>query len=204
MLARVQIQHELNEGPLQSCSRPGKTDEAAPAQFRGALRIEKLQLRSKRNMIESVGQRRLFSPAPNDRIVLRIFSHRRIGMRQIGNSEHQLLLLLIQLRCLLVEPGNLVPDFAHPRLDFFRRLAFRALAANLLAQPFAVRVVLLECRLPLAPFRIHPQDLVDLRCVIAAARGQPAFHKVSLFTNEPDIEHGLEYQRDPASANTPS
>jgi hypothetical protein len=37
MLVRVQIEHELDERPLQSRAGAGKTDIPAAAQFRGAL-----------------------------------------------------------------------------------------------------------------------------------------------------------------------
>jgi hypothetical protein len=37
---------------------------------------------------------------------------------------------------------------------------------------------------------IDAQHLIDFRRIIAATRGQPAFHKVWLFANEPNIEHG--------------
>src|SRR5204862_2643940 len=65
MLAGVQVEHELDERPLQPRPRARETDEPAPAQLRRALQIEKLQLGSKRDVIEWVLQLRFFSPAPH-------------------------------------------------------------------------------------------------------------------------------------------
>ena len=83
VLARVQIEHELDERPLQPRARAGKANEPAPAQLRRALQIEELQLRSERDVIERVFQLRLFSPTANNRIVARVFPYRRVRVRQI-------------------------------------------------------------------------------------------------------------------------
>src|SRR5688572_8962634 len=72
----------------------------------------------------------------------------------------------------------------------FARSNARSLPANLLAQSLAIAIELLQGGLRLAALRIHPQHLIDLRRIVAPTRGQPAFHKVGLFANEPDIEHG--------------
>ena len=53
MLARVQIEHELDQRPLQPRARAGETDEPASAQFRRAFQIEKSQLRSERDVIQN-------------------------------------------------------------------------------------------------------------------------------------------------------
>jgi hypothetical protein len=50
---------------------------------------------------------------------------------------------------------------------------------------------MLQRRLRFAPLRVRAQHFIDLRRVIPAPRGQPAFHKVGLFADEPDIEHAL-------------
>src|SRR6266404_8005926 len=141
-------------------------------------------------------QLRLFAPAPDHWIVTRVLAYRRVGMRYIWNSEEQIFLLLVRHGRLLVQESDLIANLPYARLQFLCRFAFRAFPADLLAQPLAIAIELLQRRLGFAPFRVHPQHLVDLRRVIAAARRQPAFYKVGLFANEPDIEHGLEYQRD--------
>ena len=116
-------------------------------------------------------------------------------MRQIRNSEKQLFLLLVRGGCLLVQESNLIADFPHPRFEFLRVLSLCPFPADFLAQSFPVGVELLQSGLRLAPFRIHAQHFIDLRRVIVAAtRRQPAFHKVGLFANETDVEHGFEYQ----------
>ena len=51
MLARVQIEHEIDQRPLQLRARTGETNKPAAAQFRSAFQIEQFQFRSKRDMI---------------------------------------------------------------------------------------------------------------------------------------------------------
>ena len=68
-------------------------------------------------------------------------------------------------------------------------------AADFLAQALAVRIALLQRGLHLAPLRVDREHFIDLRRIIAAASSEPAFHKVGLFANEPDIEHGQEKDR---------
>src|SRR5205807_7538285 len=111
-------------------------------------------------------------------------------IRQVWNPKKHLSLLVIECGCLFIEPPNFISDLPHPRLDFVGRFAFCALPADLFAQPFSIRIALLEGRLRLAPLRVDPQDLIDLPRLVAAARGQPAFYKVGLFADEPNIEHG--------------
>src|SRR5207245_11551966 len=43
MLARVQIEHELDKSSLQPRARAGKTNETAPTQFRRAFEIRQLE-----------------------------------------------------------------------------------------------------------------------------------------------------------------
>ena len=124
-------------------------------------------------------------------------------MRQIRNSEKQLLLLLVGRGRLLVQQRNLIANFPHPRLEFFRRFAARAFPANLLAQSFPVGVQLLQRRFRFAPFRVHAQHFIDPGDILVGpASSEPALHKIGLFADEPDVEHALEYQRHGGSANS--
>ena len=88
MLARVQIEHELDQCPLQPRAGAGKANEPAPAQFRRAFQIEELQLRAQRDVVEHRKvERRLLAPTPHDRVVGRGGSDRRVGMGQVWNIE---------------------------------------------------------------------------------------------------------------------
>ena len=44
MLARMQIEHEVDQRALELSAQAGETNEAAPAQFRRSFKIEQLQL----------------------------------------------------------------------------------------------------------------------------------------------------------------
>ena len=134
VLARVQIEHEINQRAFQSRARARETDESAPAQFRRALQIEKFQLRAERDVIQhDSAQRRLFSPTSHHRILARVFAHRRIRVRQIWNLEKQSLPLLVRRRGLLVQERNLLADFPHLRFEFVGRFPAPAFPADLLA-----------------------------------------------------------------------
>src|ERR1043166_9850326 len=69
MLARVQVEHEIDQRAFELRARAGETDEAAAAQLRRTLQIEQLQFRAEREMIEDfAGQLRLISPVAHDSI----------------------------------------------------------------------------------------------------------------------------------------
>ena len=63
MLARVQIEHEIDQCAFELRACAGETNETAPAQFRRPFEIEKIQSRAERNVIGSI---RLFAASrPN-------------------------------------------------------------------------------------------------------------------------------------------
>src|SRR5436309_11151543 len=54
VLARVQIEHELDQSTFQPRPKAGETNKSAATEFRGALRIEQLQPGPDGNVIECV------------------------------------------------------------------------------------------------------------------------------------------------------
>ena len=113
-------------------------------------------------------------------------------MGKVWDIEQQIALPFLRDGCLPDELCSLVADLPDAFLQRRGVFAPAARAADFLAQPFAVGVALLQRRLQLAPFRIDREHFVDLELVIAAAGGEPAFDKVGLFANEPDVEHGVQ------------
>jgi hypothetical protein len=101
-------------------------------------------------------------------------------------------LLFLGDRRLLRETRDLVPNCAHLRFQLFRLLAPAALTADPLAEAFTIRVQFLQRGLRVPTLGIYAQDLVDLRCIIATAQREPFLHKLRLFANEADVEHGWE------------
>jgi len=55
MLARVQVEHEIDQCAFELRACTGKTNETAPAQFRRPFQIEEIQSCAERNVIDSVG-----------------------------------------------------------------------------------------------------------------------------------------------------
>ena len=54
MLARVQIEHELDQGALQSRSGASETDKSTATEFRCPFQVEQLQPGSDGNVIERI------------------------------------------------------------------------------------------------------------------------------------------------------
>ena len=106
---------------------------------------------------------------------------------------------------LLVQQGNLIADLPDPRLEFLRRFAPRALAANLLAQSFPIGVELLQSGFRLATFRVHAQYFIDPGDILVPPAGdEPALHKIGLFADEPNVEHVLGISAPPTARKSSS
>src|SRR4026208_2559978 len=98
MLARVQIEHELDQSSLQPRARAGKTNETAPTQFCRAFEIKQLEVRSNGDVIQRRVEVRLRSPRTHHWIGAGVFPDRHFEMRQSGNlQEHFLLLPVYQV-----------------------------------------------------------------------------------------------------------
>ena len=184
---------KLNQRPLQPRARAGKTNESAAAQFRRAFQIEQLQLRPERDVIQHWSRRiPVFLPncAPPDS---RSHLSRSARSRAAGSEFRE-----ADSRCcssdrgrLLVEQRNLVADLAGRALPIRPDdLAATALAADFLAQAFAVGVALLQRGLRFRRSASTCSTSSILRRIVAATGREPAFHKVGLFANQADIEHG--------------
>ena len=88
MLARVQVEHELDQRPLQPRAGAGETNESASAQLGRAFRVEEIQLCAERDMIQHRKiELRFLAPAPHDRVVGRGGSDRRVGMGKVWDIE---------------------------------------------------------------------------------------------------------------------
>ena len=165
MLARVQIEHEIDQRALQLRARAGETNEPAPAQFRGALQIEKLQLRSRaRRDPEPYRRDAAFRPncAPPDwRSHLCRPAPSACG--KFGISRSRFLCCSSAGERLLVQQSNLIADFAGHDLpvppDDSPRLRLPPISLlNLLRSALQ----LLQRGFRFAPFRIDAQHFIDL------------------------------------------
>jgi hypothetical protein len=89
----------------------------------------------------------------------------------------------------------LVVQGANTILEFVGNLSRTSENANFLAQPFSLGLSFLNFRDLMSFCSIYGEQFIYLGCVVAATGREPAFHKVGLFTNEPDVEHGQERDR---------
>src|SRR6478736_770528 len=95
MLACVQIEQEIDQCAFEPRACAGKTNKTAPAQFRRRFEVEKIQSRSDRNVIGSIGYLRLLAPTADDPICAGILSNWNACMRKTWNSQKQIALLFV-------------------------------------------------------------------------------------------------------------
>src|SRR5262249_35137892 len=113
MLARVQLDHEIDQSAFELRTCAGKTNETAPAQFRRPFEIEEIQSGAERNVIGSIGQFWLLAPTADDPICAGILANWNARMRQVWNVQEQVTLLFVERVDALRETGDLLPDFSH-------------------------------------------------------------------------------------------
>ena len=87
MLARVQVEHEIDQCAFELRACTGKTNETAPAQFRRPFEIEKIQSCAESNVIGNIGQLRLLAPTADDTICAGILANWNTRMRKIWNIQ---------------------------------------------------------------------------------------------------------------------
>src|SRR6202011_1246024 len=88
-----------------------------------------------------------------------------------------------------IKIDNLVADLSNLGLQIFCRFAAGFFPADFLAQSIPLGLQLLQLGLSLSPLRIDLQQLLDLRCVLAAAGRDPFANEIRLFANETNVEH---------------
>src|SRR5437773_10326567 len=154
MLTRVQVDHEIDEGAFQFCAGACETNKAAPAEFCGPLRIEKIQSGAERNVISRLGESRFLTPTADDSICAWVFASWNALMRQVRDLKNQILLLIFSSRCPRIQFGDLLADLPHVLLDLVRCFPARFLASDLFAQSFAIGVQLLQRGFQFSSLRI--------------------------------------------------
>ena len=189
VIARVQIEAEIDERPQQPRAEPGVTDETAAADLRGAFEIEEPELFAEFYVIERVRDLRLFAPRFDDGILARIVADGRGVVREIGKAEQHRALRVFGFSRLAIQLADFLADGADVRLDFARVLALTLLRADLLGNAFAVALQALEFRLAPPPGRVDFEHGVDLQMERAAARGEALFYVVGVVADEADVEH---------------
>ena len=190
MLARMQVDHEIDQSALQLRANACETNKTASAELCRPLRIEKIESWAKRNVIDRVGKWRFLLPAADDAICARIFANWNALMRQVCNLKKQIVLLGLGRSRPRIEISDLIADVPDASLQLIGPLASREFFADLLAQPIAIGIQLLQRRLQFAASRVRTQDAIDLRFIVPGARGQPRAHKIGLLANQTNVEHG--------------
>src|SRR5436189_5175158 len=113
MLARVQVDHEIDEGAFQFCAGACETNKAGPAEFYRPSGIKKIQSRAERNVIGRLGKSRFLTPTSDDSICAWVLPNWNALMRQVRNLKKQIVLLIFSSRCPRIQFGNLFADLAH-------------------------------------------------------------------------------------------
>ncbi len=103
-------------------------------------------------------------------------------------------MLFIECACAFCEIAYFVTDLAHLDFKFFARFVARTFRADLFAETIPISLQSLQPGLDLAPFRIDPEHVGDLRVIATAARRKPLADKIWFLTNQADVEHGADYR----------
>src|SRR5438105_10565051 len=112
VLARVQIEHELDKSTLQPRPGAGKTNKSAATELRGALEIEQLKPGSDDNVIERICNFGFRSPLPHHQIRAWIPSDRSIRVWQVRNLEEEIAFFFISRGRLFAQRGDLITNLA--------------------------------------------------------------------------------------------
>jgi hypothetical protein len=191
MLACVQVEHKIDQRPLEFRTGAGKTNESAPTQLRRALQVENLQLLSERDVIERfAGEFRLPTPLSNHLIRARVFTQGNAFVRQIRNLEQQIPLLFIGTRRALIQIDSGITKLSNLAFQFFCRFAAGFSRTDFLAQPIALGLQSLQLGLSLSPFGIDFQQLVNSRCFVTTPGRESFVNEVRFFANQTNVEHG--------------
>src|SRR5947207_14448385 len=97
MLARVQVDHEIDEGAFQFCAGACETNKAGPAEFCRPFGIKKIQSRAERNVIGRLGKSRFLTPTSDDSICAWVLPNWNALMRQVRNLKKQIVLLIFKI-----------------------------------------------------------------------------------------------------------
>src|SRR5438309_1478300 len=95
VLARMQIEHELDQRTLQPRPNTSETNKSAATEFRGAVQIEQLQPGSDGNVIERIGNFGFLPPLAHYPVRAWVVSDRSICVRQIRNLQEEIALFFI-------------------------------------------------------------------------------------------------------------
>src|SRR4029077_20487407 len=118
MLARVQVDHEIDEGAFQFCAGASETDKTAPAKFCRPLRIKKIEPCAERSVICRPDESRFLAPSPDDPICAGILANWNAFMRHVCDLKKQVVLSRLGTRRSRIKIGNLIADFANALLEF--------------------------------------------------------------------------------------
>src|SRR4029077_13864889 len=178
MLARVQIDHEIDEGAFQFCAGARETDKTAPAEFCRPLRIKKVEPCAERNVIDWLCESRFVTPTADHPICARILANWNTLMRQVRNLQKQAFFFCLSGRRSFVKIDNCFADFPNAGFKLCRRTATATFGADLFAQSPAVGIQLLPRRFKFPALIIDAERLVDFHLIAAPPSRKPLTDKI--------------------------
>ena len=186
VLARVHVEHELPQRPVQSCHRPGHEREARAGDLAGAREIEQAQPLAHVHMVldREVEAPRL-ADSPHLQVVVGRLAHRHRFVREVGDDEQEVGELLLDLLELLLEPLELVRKRGRLGHQRGRVLALALGLAHLLGDDVAAVLQLLGARLHLLARGLQALELLGGRG--HAARGQALRHAFQVASEQLDV-----------------
>ncbi len=191
VLARMQIEHEVRERPLELRAQIPVHRKARPGQLHGAFQVEDPEISAQIPMwLGSEIKFRRRAPAPDFYVVIRAVPNRHARVRQVGNAGKNLSQPRVQIGCSLLQLRNPLAQFLRLRHRRAGVLPAFLQLGNLFRSLVSLRLACLSLSNGLPAVRIHLAEVLEHRSRIHAALAQLLFNQWQVFTNKIQIEHG--------------
>ena len=162
VLARVEVEQEIDQRALQPRAGPGVEREGAAADLRGALEVEQSELFSRgRCGFGARNERRLLAPGADDGVVLADAARRAVPRAGDSGRSARGSAARLELPGLVFETRDLLAELAHLRLDRRSVFALRLSSRRSPCSSFFGRPGAAETASRWRRSRSHAQDFID-------------------------------------------
>ena len=191
MLARVKIEHEVGECPLELGTQVPVHRKARAGELRCAFQIENAKVGPQIPMwLRSEIKFRRRAPAPHFHIFLRAVADRHAGVRQIGHAGENLPQPRIKIGSSFLKISDPLAQFLGLGHGCAGVLARLFLLCNLLGSSVALRLTGFRFRDRLPAALVDLAEILEHGRRVHAALPQLLLHNWQIVTYEIQIKHG--------------
>ncbi len=192
VLRGVKVEHEVNQGALESCAHAFVKSETSAGDLGGPVKIDNVQvfgqvpvrLGLERELRRLTALRR---PPPDLLVVVLVLAVGHRGMRQVRNSEQDVPLGFFNLAGAVLKRGDLIALRTHLRYLVLCGLPGLLEPADLLGDLIAPAAEGLDLLLRCAPFGIQRKELRQVNR--DAPSGQRGLDRIRVLPDKPQIKH---------------